>query len=263
MHLFKFLRSVARLTAFVVVTAVYWTCFELEALVRGKRRRNEMINKWVPRWARTNLWIYGIKVDARGSYANDGRLYPACGANGVGRIFVMNHRSGLDIPILLAVAEAHVISRHDLATWPLLGSSARRVGTLFVDRESRRSGASVLKEVARVLANGEAVAMFPEGTVHAGDEVYEFRPGAFNTARRADAEIVPLGIAYDDDAAYYRKEPFMTHAKRIAGLPRLRVAIEIGAPFQVADGSQIETKENARKQVQELVDRARARLNRG
>ena len=71
----------------------------------------------------------------------------------------MNHRSGLDIPILLTIAEAHVISRHDLANWPLLGRTSKRVGTLFVDRESRRSGASVLREVARVLAAGEGVAM--------------------------------------------------------------------------------------------------------
>ncbi len=175
----------------------------------------------------------------------------------------MNHGSGLDIPVLLTVAESHVISRHDLATWPLLGRSAKGVGTLFVDRKSRRSGAEVLKEVARVLAKGEAVAMFPEGTVHQGDEVHEFRMGAFNTARRAKAEIVPLGVAYSEADAYYRTEPFLTHTKRFAALPKLRVAVEIGEPMLFEEHSTIEMKELARERVQELVNRAREKLNEG
>ena len=261
MHPIKSLRFVARLLSFVVVTLGCWACFEFVSLGRDRPGRAKMINTWVPRWARINLWIYGVRVEAHGLHADDCQLYPAAGNNGVGRIFVMNHRSGMDIPIVFTVAEAHVISRHDLATWPLLGKSARRIGTLFVDRQSRRSGASVLKEVARSLAEGEGVLMFPEGTAHAGDEVREFRPGAFNAARRAGAEIVPLGIAYGDDAAYYRKEPFMTHFKRIAGLPKLRVAVEIGEPLTFEDSSPVEVKNLARQQVQQLVGQARRRLS--
>lgn len=172
----------------------------------------------------------------------------------------MNHRSGLDIPILLTIAEAHVISRHDLANWPLLGRTSKRVGTLFVDRESRRSGASVLREVARVLAAGEGVAMFPEGTAYEGDEVREFHAGAFNAALRSEAELVPLGIAYGNEDAYYRKESFMSHTKRVAMLPSLEVAVEVGEPVTCGDRSPVEMKELVRKQVQALVNRARTRL---
>ncbi len=272
MNPLKFLRLATRLLALVSVTLVYWMGYEVSLLLRGKKKRIDVINTWVPRWARTNMWFFGVDVSSRvssrvssqrlrddGSDGGDS-IYPACGSNGVGRIFVMNHRSGLDIPVLLTVAEAHVISRHDLASWPLLGWSARRVDTLFVDRGSRRSGASVLKEVAQVLAKGEGVAMFPEGTAHAGDEVREFRTGAFNAARRAGAEIVPLGIAYGDEAAYYRKESFLSHTKRLATLPKLHVAIEIGDPLRFEDRSPIEMKNLAQEAVQVLVNRARARL---
>jgi len=265
MNPLKFLRLATRLLALVSVTLVYWMGYEGALLLRGKKKRIDVINTWVPRWARTNMWFFGVDVSSQRSSSSqsssgDDSIYPDCGSNGVGRIFVMNHRSGLDIPVLLTVAEAHVISRHDLASWPLLGWSARRVGTLFVDRGSRRSGASVLKEVAQVLAKGEGVAMFPEGTAHAGDEVREFRTGAFNAARRAGAEIVPLGIAYGDEAAYYRKESFLSHTKRLATLPKLHVAIEIGDPLQFEDRSPIEMKNLAQEAVQVLVNRARARL---
>ena len=102
--------------------------------------------------------------------------------------------------------------------------------------------------------------MFPEGTAHEGDEVREFRTGAFNSARRAGAEIVPLGIAYDNKAAYYRKEPFMTHMKRIAGLSRLQVAVEIGEPMLTDGRTGVEMKNLARERVQTLVDKARSRI---
>jgi 1-acyl-sn-glycerol-3-phosphate acyltransferase len=241
------IRFVTRVAAFAIVTSCYWSLFELEALVRRKSPRIDIINKWVPRWARINLKIFGVQVEAHGKYADDGLLYPSQGKNDVGHIFVANHRSGMDIPVILATVAAHVISRHDLATWPLIGRSARRVGTLFVDRASRRSG--------------EGVAMFPEGTAHVGDEVREFRPGAFNAAQRAAAEVVPIGLVYSSDDAYFRQEPFMSHIKRIASLRRLYVSVEIGEPLLPARYENVEIKEVSHKRVQELVERGRARLN--
>jgi 1-acyl-sn-glycerol-3-phosphate acyltransferase len=254
------LRFAARVVAFGVVTLSYWIVFELDALIRRKTPRVKLINKWVPRWAGRIMKIFGIHVEAHGVYADDGQLYPSLGENNVGRIFVANHSSGIDIPILLTTAEAHVISRHDLANWPLIGRTARRVGTLFVDRSSRRSGASVLREVDNALQRGEGVAMFPEGTAHDGDEVHEFRPGAFNAAHRAGAEIVPIGLAYGSDEAYYGSQPFMTHIRRLASLPRLRVAVEVGEPISTAEYSSMEMKEVARQRVQDLVNRGRRRL---
>jgi len=249
-----------RMLIFATSTLVFWICFELEAL--GKRqKRIDVINKWVPRWAKFNVKIFGVQIEAQGKYLDDGRLYPGGEAGKVGRIFVANHRSGMDILILFNVAETRVISRHDLATWPLLGRAARRVGTLFVDRKSTRSGASVLRAVDNALKRGEGVAMFPEGTAHEGDQVHEFRQGAFNAARRAGAEIIPIGLAYGDDTAYYAGQPFLRHMTRIACLQRMRVAVEVGEPLNFDKHTAVEIKDQARERVQELVNRARARLD--
>ena len=106
------------------------------------------------------------------------------------------------------------------------------MGTLFVDRTSRRSGATVLRQIADALAVGEGILMFPEGTAFPGSGVHEFKVGAFNAAHRAGAEIIPLGIAYGSPDAYYFKEPFLNHMKRIASLRRLTVAVEIGPPLR-------------------------------
>jgi len=186
--------------------------------------------------------MFGIEVKAYGPHIGEGRAYPGRDERGVGRIFVMNHRSGVDIPVAFTQLEAHVISRHDLAKWPLIGPGARRIGTLFVDRGSRRSGAEVLRKIAKSLEAGEGIAMFPEGTAFAGDEVRPFRPGAFTTAHRTGAQIVPLGIAYDMPEAYYGNESFMGHMKRIARMKRLRVVVEAGEPMAHDEASTIELK---------------------
>jgi 1-acyl-sn-glycerol-3-phosphate acyltransferase len=178
------------------------------------------------------LWVFGIRVEARGPHADQGEVFPGRDARGVGRIFIANHQSGVDIPVLLSVIAAHAISRHDLATWPLIGAGGRRIGTLFVDRESRRSGATVLRHIADALAVGEGILMFPEGTAFPGNGVHEFKPGAFNAAHRSDAEIIPIGVAYGSPDAYYFKEPFLQHMKRIGSRRRLLVAVEFGAPLQ-------------------------------
>jgi 1-acyl-sn-glycerol-3-phosphate acyltransferase len=178
----------------------------------------------------------------------------------VGRIFVMNHRSAVDVPIVLTLTAAHAISRHDLANWPLIGPGARRIGTLFVDRASRRSGAEVLKQVDDSLERGEGVAMFPEGTAFAGDEIREFRPGAFKAALRAGAEIVPMGVAYENPDAYYRNESFLEHMKRGATFRCLRVAVEVGDPIVPEESSSVELKDQAWQRVVELVAAARQRI---
>lgn len=254
------LRMAWRLTAFVAATLALWAGLEFDIFVRRRTPRIQLINKWVPRWARTLLWIFGIRVDARGPQVQRGKLFPGRGAGGVGRIFVMNHRSGVDIPVLFTQVEAHVISRHDLANWPLLGPGARRIGTLFVNRASRRSGAEVLQQVDDALARGEGVAMFPEGTAYAGDDIRDFKPGAFKAAQRSGAEIVPMGVAYENPDAYYRDESFLEHMKRGASFRCLRVAVEIGEPLTVEAGSAVELKDLARQQVIELVARARQRV---
>ena len=259
MRLVEIVRLICRMLVFGVSTAFFWAGFEFDVLCLRRIRLNA-INKWVPLWSRFNLTVFGVDVLAHGKYLDEGRPYPGGEPGGKGHIFIANHQSGMDIPILFTIAETHVISRHDLASWPLLGRAARRIGTLFVDRDSKRSGASVLRAVDQALQRGEGVAMFPEGTAHDGDQVHEFRPGAFNAARRSGAEIIPIGLAYGDATAYYAGQSFLKHMTRIACQRGMRVAVEVGEPIQLGENTVIETKNLARQRVQELADRAQARL---
>jgi 1-acyl-sn-glycerol-3-phosphate acyltransferase len=208
------------------------------------------------------LRLYGLEVSARGPFVDrPGGRYPARDVAGRGRLFVMNHRSMLDIFVNLAFIEANIVSRADLSGWPVIGVAARRVGTLFVVRNSRQSGAAVISAMVGAVERGRAVMVYPEGTTFCGDEVRPFRPGAFLAAQRTGAEIVPVGIAYEGDAAYYlEEESFVPHLLRVSGTRRIRIALEVGEAITGDHADVDAVKALAHERVQALVHTARRRL---
>ena len=218
--------------------------------------------KWLRRFGRLANRLYRIEVVRRGAFAAGGRSLSGADERGRGRLFVMNHRSMLDIFVCFANIEAQLLSRSDIARWPLIGFTAKRVGTLFVNRDSRSSGAAAVLAMTHALARGRGVLVFPEGTTFAGDDVRPFRSGAFRAAIAAGAAIVPLGIAYQDGAAGYGDETFFAHYRRIAGRPCTRIAIVAGEPGRCV-GTDVEaTREQARDRVAALVQQARIVLSR-
>jgi lyso-ornithine lipid O-acyltransferase len=204
--------------------------------------------------------LYGVQMITRGPHVGRGDIYPGRSAGGRGRMFVMNHRSGLDIPICLAYIEATILSRADLSRWPVIGVAARRVGTLFVDRSDKQSGAAAISAMVTSIERGRAVMIYPEGTTYEGDEVRPFRAGAFLAAQRAGAEIVPVGLAYEGEAASFGDESFAEHMVRVSGATRTRAALVVGDPMRVEGDDVTLLRERARAEVQILVHEARKHL---
>jgi 1-acyl-sn-glycerol-3-phosphate acyltransferase len=254
------LRLGSRLAASAAVTIGCCGAFDAETALSPEAEHAAIRHRWVRRWARRLLAVLRVAVSARGPHVQHGEVYPGRDARGVGRLFILNHRSGLDILVTLAHLEGHLVSHADLAGWPLIGAAARRGGTLFVDRESKRSSAAVLRAMTRVLAAGRGVCIYPEGTAFAGDEVRPLMAGAFRVAQRAGASIVPVGLAYADPGTTFGDESFPAHMLRVAAMDRIVVALEVGAPLAVEGAELGQLRQRGRAELQALVDRARARL---
>lgn len=253
----------ARTAAFVGLTFGMYGMLEVDTAISPREEREVVLAKWIARYGRALLGLYGVEVEGGGPYAGEGQRYPGRSAGGRGRIFVMNHRSGLDVAVTLAFFDATIVSRADLARWPVIGMAARRVGTLFVDRESRSSGASVMSSMVRALEGGRAVMVYPEGTTFAGDEVRPFKVGAFRTALQAGVEVVPAGIVYGERAEF-TESSFAEHMKHVSARPRTHVALQVGEPIVPAADETVESlRDKAHAAVQVLVHQARARIDRG
>jgi 1-acyl-sn-glycerol-3-phosphate acyltransferase len=175
------------------------------------------------------------------------------------RLVVSNHRSALDIPVLLTHFGGSALSRADLEHWPLLGLAAQKAQTIFVDRESKQSGAQAIRAIRAQLQRGRTVNVFPEGTVFAGDEVRPFNAGAFAAARGLDVEYVPVGVAYPPECEWVQ-EAFVDHATAVASRPRTTVALAVGEPRRVS-GRAAEISTQLHADVTDLVKQARRALD--
>lgn len=208
---------------------------------------------WVRRWADALLALFSIEVVIRGS------VPPPTRRGERGRLIVANHRSAIDVGVVLATFGGTMVSRADLAGWPVVGAAARSVGTVFVDRSSAKSGAATIRAIQKHLEDGQTIAVFPEGTTFEGDEVRPFHGGAFIAAARAGAEILPIGLAYPAaSGAAFVGESFLAHLGRMAKSEATRLGLAVGAPIAARGARAAELTARAREEVARLVGEARA-----
>jgi len=247
-------RQLARAGGFACITAAMLPPLLARIAATPEHERECVRDVWVRRWARSLLRLFAIDVVV------DGALPPQV-EGGRGRLIVTNHRSAIDIGVVLATFGGTMVSRSDLATWPVVGAAARAVGTVFVDRTSAKSGAATIRAIQKHLQGGKTINIFPEGTTFDGDEVRPFHGGAFVAAARAEAEILPVAVAYPSGSgAAFINETFPQHLARLASSGGTRMVVAVGEPFATrASERGCDVTKRAQREVQALVERARSR----
>jgi 1-acyl-sn-glycerol-3-phosphate acyltransferase len=104
--------------------------------------------------------------------------------------------------------------------------------------------------------------VFPEGTTFAGDEVRPFHAGAFVAAARANAEVIPVGLAYATGSeAAFVNETFVAHLGRVAAAEPSDLAVCVGEPIVAAGAKAADVRDAAHAAVQRLVDEARTHVD--
>jgi 1-acyl-sn-glycerol-3-phosphate acyltransferase len=242
-------RSVARGLGMAALTLSMLGAVTLHQRLAGPAAQRQVFQRWMKTWADLQLRVFGVSSSVHG-------VLPPTAAGA--RLVVANHRSPIDILLLLKLFGGVVLSRGDLARWPLLGLAARRAETIFVDRDDAMSGVLAVRALRNRLGNGNTVIVFPEGTTLAGDEVRPFQQGAFAAARGLSVEIVPVGIAYPAGSEFL-DESFMEHVSRMARRPVTHVACAVGSARPMP-GHRKGLAEGLREEVQTLVNQARSEL---
>lgn len=105
-------------------------------------------------------------------------------------IVVANHIGVLDGPLMaiLSPRPVHLLAKREMYHGPL-GTFLNATGQIPVLRQGADPAA--VKSALRVLRDGGAVGVFPEGT-RGGGEVHRVKPGAAYLAMAAGAQVVPL-----------------------------------------------------------------------
>jgi 1-acyl-sn-glycerol-3-phosphate acyltransferase len=138
---------------------------------------------------RAGLRAGGIRVEVRGL-----EHVPA----GVSCIFLSNHVSNLDAPVLLPMLPgmSSVLLKKGLMRIPLLGTAMRLGKYIPVARGSRREAArESVAAAAAALEAGLHVLFFAEGTRSEDGRLAGFKSGPFYLAMETGAPIVPIAIS--------------------------------------------------------------------
>jgi 1-acyl-sn-glycerol-3-phosphate acyltransferase len=243
------LRAPTRTGAFLCLTTSMLAAASVHRALVAPPDRDAVFARYQHAWYRALLDLFGVRIALAGD--------PTAALAGA-RLVVANHRSTLDIGVLGWLFGGRLLSRADVARWPLLGAAARAAGTIFVERGVGSSGANAVRAIRDALAAGGTIALFPEGTTYGDDLVRPFRRGAFAAAAAARVPVVPVGLAYDSSKrAIFGDETFVRHLARVAASPALAVAVRIGEPIGPSS-SAAALASAAHEAVQALVDAARA-----
>ncbi len=167
----------------------------LQALAAGDDALvDELVGRHVPHWCRELLRRAGVKVQVEGQ-ENIPKGTPC--------VFVANHRSYYDIPLMLTCLDGPhaLVSKAEVEKIPLVRGWMKLLHCVYVDRGDARASLRALNQAAEEVKSGRSVSIFPEGTRYKGEEggIGEFKGGAFRIATKTGAPIVPVAISHSRD----------------------------------------------------------------
>ena len=151
-------------------------------------------------------------------------------------LLVSNHISWLDIYVIYAVCHCRFVAKADVQRWPLIGTLATAVGTLFIQRESRRDALRVVHHLVERLRCADVLAVFPEGTSSDGVRVLPFHANLLQAAIAANVPVQPVALRYSDavscvnslSACYINNDTLLGSIWRILNAPPLCVTLIFG-----------------------------------
>jgi 1-acyl-sn-glycerol-3-phosphate acyltransferase len=123
-------------------------------------------------------------------------------ARGRAVLFVSNHVSWVDIVVIGSIQPVAFVAKREVASWPLVGITAKMQRTVFVDRARRHQAADAVNEIVERLKGGTSVVLFAEGTSSDGNRVLPFRSALVGAVRQAAMQagagglIQPMSICY-------------------------------------------------------------------
>lgn len=222
-----FLRGVVRYPAIVLVSLFFFTLWLVGAgLVCWRRPWLVPLRRWIMRsWGKCFLSVLGVRVESSGTPPR-----PPF-------VLVANHTSYLDIPLLASAAGGVFVAKHEIASWPVIGLVVRGMGTVFVNRGLRRDIPRALGQIEKILALGDGVVLFPEGTSTSGEEVAPFRPSLLEAPARGRLPVSCAALSYRTGegepparlaVSWWGDMTLLDHVWRLTKLRRIEARLAFG-----------------------------------
>lgn len=127
-------------------------------------------------WQSAVCKIFQIKVDVDGHISSKEQT-----------LFVSNHISYLDIPVIGRLIKGSFIAKKDVEDWPVFGFLSKLQQTIFISRD-REDAAKSKKQLDDALKAKKNLIVFPEGTSTEGVGVLPFKSSLFAITMQDNAK---------------------------------------------------------------------------
>ena len=193
----------------------------------------------------TYYFFYTLsKIIARGLF-NYRVIHPERMIESGPLILAMNHQSYFDPPLagICSRRAVYYLARKTLFSIPFLGKLLPDFNVIPVDRDG--NDMSALKNIIRLVRQGEGVILFPEGTRSLDGSLQRGRSGIGLIIAKTKAPVLPIRVfgAYD---------AFPKNSKKIHLHP---ITVVIGNPIYFSDEELTSFDGNDRELYQRLSDR--------
>lgn len=159
-----------------------------------------------------------------------------------GCLFVANHASYMDIPILATVLDPvfKFIAKAELLKTPCIGQQLSGGRHIAIDRSNRRSQIRTFKEGITWLKKGVPIMAFPEGKRSNDGRLMEFKGGIFAMAVKTNSPIVPITISNTHAI-------MPSNALFPVQMGGGKLHVHVHAPISTVDKTEAELNESVRK----------------
>jgi 1-acyl-sn-glycerol-3-phosphate acyltransferase len=157
-----------------------------------------ILGSWVPPrgpwvFAMARLWsLLLLRASlVRVEVHREGDLDP-----GASYVFLANHQSLFDIPVLLATVpnQVRMMAKKSLFRVPVFGWALSAGGFIPIDRGDRSTARQSFASAIARIRGGISILLFPEGTRSLSDTLLPFERGGFLLAMKSGLPIVPVGV---------------------------------------------------------------------
>ena len=193
----------------------------------GRRQDWQSLHQRQRRWGRGVSDALRIRYDIAGLHHVD---------PGRRQVVVALHEGFADALALLRLGvDLHFVARDELYEWPILGRYLHASRQILVEEHSpRRSYRRMVREGGRILDEGRALVVFPQGSI-LGIEIAFWR-GAFRLAERLDAWVLPVALSGSHRIWEYPYSPRVRFGERLS----MRVMAPVAPDRAVAEADEIE-----------------------
>lgn len=190
-------------------------------------------------WSHTLLWASGVKVKTHFEAPLDPRQ---------GYVFLANHSSMYDIPVILVSvpSEVRFLAKKSLFYIPFFGWGLWAGGFIPVDRKDRKAAQKTFLLAEKSLKSGRSLVIFPEETRSDDGKLLPFKRGGMLLAQRTGFPVVPVGI----EGTFEIKPKGSYHVK--PGVVTIRYGAPI-APAGKGAENQAALGDRARQEISRLA----------